>query len=404
MPTYQKRPGVYLEESLLISPADVAGTFTVAGFVGVAEKGPINEPYLVESWSDFVTTFGGTKPIRIPAPTNPFDVTGRLGGRTFANLTALQADATVGNNQYSGASFTAGQYVTSPGLTDASKAHYATTLSTNRATAAPNQMFAADAEITASDSTNAAKLTGEGFTAAPTSAWTTGQNIWVGTFPFFWNGTAWTAGTAGGGTAKANNGVWAVNAYPGTPPPPPGPRDVLTYLPFAVYSYFQSGGRMCWVIRSAPQTGVPEQGVPAKATVPGTDDEAATLDSFTLTALSPGLWGDSLRYNLSKMDTVELPVDSGHYEDVFALQILMRNADGIDEVLETYPGLSVTGEIPSTRRIDAALNDLSIGSGYVRVSSINPNQPQPRPPTPLRCSSPEGRIRTSPTAETWKRR
>ena len=81
-------------------------------------------------------------------------------------------------------------------------------MKSRRATAAPNQLFAPDAEITASDPTNADKLTGEGFTAAPTSAWTTGQNIWVGTYPFFWNGTAWTAGTAGGGTPAADLAVW----------------------------------------------------------------------------------------------------------------------------------------------------------------------------------------------------
>ena len=46
MPAIYRRPGVYLEESLLISPSDVAGTYTVAAFVGVAVKGRPTNPSL----------------------------------------------------------------------------------------------------------------------------------------------------------------------------------------------------------------------------------------------------------------------------------------------------------------------------------------------------------------------
>lgn len=48
--------------------------------------------------------------------------------------------------------------------------------------------------ITASDSTNAARLAGLGFVASPTSAWTTGQQITVMGFAFNWSGSAWAAG------------------------------------------------------------------------------------------------------------------------------------------------------------------------------------------------------------------
>jgi len=48
--------------------------------------------------------------------------------------------------------------------------------------------------ITAQDATNAARLAGLGFVAVPTSAWTTGQSITVGTFLFNWSGAAWAAG------------------------------------------------------------------------------------------------------------------------------------------------------------------------------------------------------------------
>lgn len=64
MPLTYRRPGVYLEESLLSTPSDISGATSVALFVGVASKGPINsdhlgDPTLVETWGDFVTLFGG---------------------------------------------------------------------------------------------------------------------------------------------------------------------------------------------------------------------------------------------------------------------------------------------------------------------------------------------------------
>jgi hypothetical protein len=63
-----------------------------------------------------------------------------------------------------------------------------------RNSASPGDTFPADPQITASDPTNAAKLTGEGFVAVPATAWTTGQKITIGTFDFNWSGTAWAAG------------------------------------------------------------------------------------------------------------------------------------------------------------------------------------------------------------------
>jgi hypothetical protein len=46
----------------------------------------------------------------------------------------------------------------------------------------------------AEDATNAGRLAGLGFVASPTSAWTTGQQIKIGTFAFNWTGAAWAAG------------------------------------------------------------------------------------------------------------------------------------------------------------------------------------------------------------------
>lgn len=65
-----------------------------------------------------------------------------------------------------------------------------------RSIARPGFLYAADADITAEDATNAGELTTEGFTANPTTAWTTGQYITIGTFKFHWTGAAWAEGSA----------------------------------------------------------------------------------------------------------------------------------------------------------------------------------------------------------------
>jgi len=357
-----RRPGVYLEESLLVNPSDTAGTVTVAAFVGVAQKGPVNEPALVESWSSYVSLFGDFNPITVPPPV--LNVTSRLPSSP-ATLAALKGDAANGDGKYVGPDFEAGQYVL---LGDASKAHYLLpALATNRGAAVPNTMYAADPDITASDAPNAAKLAAEGFVASPTSAWTSGQKFWIGGFAFYWTGSAWAAGQVGGGTVNANNGTWVADAYPGTPASKLPP--VLSYLPFAVYSFFQNGGRFAWIIRAVDDESA---GAYSTITINGPENGEASNQSFKLIARSVGAWGNNVQYQLVTRQTVT--DDPSNPEDIFTLQILYGN-----EVVETWQNLSIKGTIPGTRRIDTALNDASGGAGsqYVRCIEVNTDNPQP---------------------------
>ncbi|MDT5091987.1 MAG: uncharacterized protein QOH60_1350 [Mycobacterium sp.] len=58
MPTYLS-PGVYVEETDSGSrPIEGVGT-AVAAFIGLAERGPFNQPTLISNWSQFTKTFGG---------------------------------------------------------------------------------------------------------------------------------------------------------------------------------------------------------------------------------------------------------------------------------------------------------------------------------------------------------
>jgi phage tail sheath protein FI len=61
MPTYLS-PGVYVEEVEAGSrPIEGVGT-AVAAFVGLAERGPVNEPVLVTNWTQFTQTYGEFMP------------------------------------------------------------------------------------------------------------------------------------------------------------------------------------------------------------------------------------------------------------------------------------------------------------------------------------------------------
>ncbi len=296
MPSSYRRPGVYLEESLLVNPSDVSSTTTVGCFVGVAQKGQLNEPVLIQSWSDYVTLFGGFDPIQ-PPTVDPNDRTvSALGGLSFPNLADLKADATVGDGHYSGVAFNAGDYVT---LGDASKAH--------------------------------------------------------------------VTGTAG-------SSVWAAGATTGTPDPLMVPPLVQSYLPYAVYSFFQNGGRFCYIIHSAP-TDAGAAGTAAQIAVNGGITGAPNLTSFTIQARSVGTWGNNLKYGLVTQGTVDY--GGGQLEDVFAIQVLIKNSDGDYETVESFSGLSVTGNPSGSRRVDSAINDLYAGSSYIKIANLNTAQPQP---------------------------
>ncbi len=58
MPTYQT-PGVYVEEVESGSKPIEAGATNIVGFLGVAEKGPVNEAVLVTNWTQYTKIFGG---------------------------------------------------------------------------------------------------------------------------------------------------------------------------------------------------------------------------------------------------------------------------------------------------------------------------------------------------------
>jgi hypothetical protein len=77
---------------------------------------------------------------------------------------------------------------------------YAPVVLPEKGAAGPGDAFPADANVTASDAPNAAKLATLGYVADPQTDWTAGEVVTIGGYAFSWAGTAWAPGAA---TAEA---------------------------------------------------------------------------------------------------------------------------------------------------------------------------------------------------------
>lgn len=66
MPFDYRKPGVYVEESLLLGSTDTAAATSVALFVGPAGTGPTSGPVRCATWSDYVLNFGNFSTISDP--------------------------------------------------------------------------------------------------------------------------------------------------------------------------------------------------------------------------------------------------------------------------------------------------------------------------------------------------
>src|SRR5918911_864538 len=78
-----KAPGVYIDEITTAGPIAGAAT-SIAGFVGPARRGPINEPVRLANWNAFVAAFGLPDDLGPYLPTTTLQVTPAVAG-FFAN-------------------------------------------------------------------------------------------------------------------------------------------------------------------------------------------------------------------------------------------------------------------------------------------------------------------------------
>jgi phage tail sheath protein FI len=131
---------------------------------------------------------------------------------------------------------------------------------------------------------------------------------------------------------------------------------VLSYLPYAVYLFYQNGGRGAYVVRAMPAA-VEDQGVVATATI--TDGEATPADVIDFEATGAGVWGNSISIVIQPQAT------AANGRNIFTVAI----NNGANRV-ETFTNLSMGG-VEGTRPLVTAINDPLAGSRYVRVVSAD---------------------------------
>ena len=153
-------------------------------------------------------------------------------------------------------------------------------------------------------------------------------------------------------------------------PPAPATTKAMSYMPYALYTFFQNGGRFAWIVRAVSGTAAG-----ASATLPvegtGTDPDTA----FSIKAASVGQWGNKIAYRLDKQ-TEEARVDADPVM-IFTLRVLQENSMGALEVVETFPNVTTSGDVSGTKRIDYAVNDTILGSRLIRIADLDSSQTQP---------------------------
>jgi hypothetical protein len=132
---------------------------------------------------------------------------------------------------------------------------------------------------------------------------------------------------------------------------------LMSYLPHAVYNYYQNGGRQCWIVRVCPAATNARGVVATKAVADVTTPTAGS--SFTCNADGAGKWGNDLVVRVAQqtLDASTPP------KLIFSLTV-SRFSDST--LLETFSNLSMTG-VPGTRPVLAAINDPLAGSRYINV-------------------------------------
>lgn len=138
-----------------------------------------------------------------------------------------------------------------------------------------------------------------------------------------------------------------------------GSARVTPYLPYAVYSYFQNGGRPCYVQR-AVDTDVSG----AAASVDITDGALSATIAFSVNAKSAGAYGNSLKVLLFNPDPTA--------EELFNLAVYKNNIE-----IERFENLTMTGLLNNevqngVRAVDSVINDPYSGSSWIYISDVNP--------------------------------
>jgi hypothetical protein len=161
-----------------------------------------------------------------------------------------------------------------------------------------------------------------------------------------------------------------VSQFGGFDPVPTGTTGVWakSYLPYAVYSYLQNGGRTAYIVRSVDSA---VDGDASTKVVTGFqfNNGSTAGNAFTITAKSAGVWGDRLSYTLRIQEVVYVTGSVAPIEDVvYSLQVLLTT-NGVAEVVDTF-NVCAAGTVSGVSLLADAVNDPVRGSTYIQVSNV----------------------------------
>jgi hypothetical protein len=137
-----------------------------------------------------------------------------------------------------------------------------------------------------------------------------------------------------------------------------GTKALKTFLPYAVYSFYQNGGRVAYVQRV-----LSDDATDAVASVEVTD---GTDTAFIVEALSGGVWGNSLSF------TLEAEASGVGSVDIYKLAVFKTEYEQTN-LVEVFSNITVGGSsvVPGTKTFVEAINDSIYGSRLIKIANYD---------------------------------
>jgi hypothetical protein len=308
MSTEYRKPGVYVEETLLTGASDAGRASTTFLFVGAASKGRSLDPIRCESWADFTTEFGGfDKNAKVPLTLVDGDTTTLVQARNYLPHAVYSFFQNGGRVAYIQRAFAEGTADNIAALDVFGGVENTVLTGTGAPNAGSGQNGDFYVDTTAKAVYGPKTVSGWGASNAALGAGNGAADCLNGS-------SVPSAGTGADGDFYVRTGANGGTLY--------GPKDTTWGSATALY------------------------------------DNADTL-AFTVQAKSAGTWGNDV--SIITTNDNELDAD-GNNAGIYTLRVLLKGV-----LVETFSGISLSGDDAGTKRIDETINDPVYGSAYIRI-------------------------------------
>jgi phage tail sheath protein FI len=132
--------------------------------------------------------------------------------------------------------------------------------------------------------------------------------------------------------------------------------DGRSYTPFAVYSYFNNGGRAAWIVRAVASDAI-------AASIILQDRGTTPANTLQVTAISAGAWGDNLSVGVENANTV-----AGRFD-----LVVYSGGTAAANIVERWSDVSV--DQGDSRYVSAIVNSVVSGSLLIRTKVLQTTIP-----------------------------